>query len=205
MHIAQPVVRLAQGNAGGLEDPSLHDAYPAHAAFPGPAQRRDDEANVWAGDENLVDANLVVHYRVNDPVAALLLCQPQNADWVVVGGETRVRGLLEGEDVLATAAAMRAFGAEVIITPTAVPYDHPENYVMKAKAIAEKRMQRHPTLAVELGSTHLGAAETAAAVRRFQAEQGLEQNGMIDGVTAALLPAAGITSSGLYSTPVNFL
>jgi 3-phosphoshikimate 1-carboxyvinyltransferase len=28
-------------------------------------------------------------------------------------GETRVRGLLEGEDVLATAAAMRAFGAEV--------------------------------------------------------------------------------------------
>ncbi|MXQ08878.1 3-phosphoshikimate 1-carboxyvinyltransferase [Alphaproteobacteria bacterium GH1-50] len=28
-------------------------------------------------------------------------------------GETRIRGLLEGEDVLATAAAMRAFGAEV--------------------------------------------------------------------------------------------
>ncbi|AZQ66404.1 3-phosphoshikimate 1-carboxyvinyltransferase [Silicimonas algicola] len=28
-------------------------------------------------------------------------------------GETKVRGLLEGEDVLATAAAMRAFGAEV--------------------------------------------------------------------------------------------
>ncbi|MWD28101.1 3-phosphoshikimate 1-carboxyvinyltransferase [Aquicoccus sp. SCR17] len=29
-------------------------------------------------------------------------------------GETRITGLLEGEDVLATAAAMRAFGAEVI-------------------------------------------------------------------------------------------
>lgn len=28
-------------------------------------------------------------------------------------GETRIRGLLEGDDVLATAAAMRAFGAEV--------------------------------------------------------------------------------------------
>ena len=28
-------------------------------------------------------------------------------------GETRVSGLLEGEDVLATARAMRAFGAEV--------------------------------------------------------------------------------------------
>lgn len=32
---------------------------------------------------------------------------------------------------------LRAFGAEVIITPTAVPPDHPENYVMKAKAIAK--------------------------------------------------------------------
>lgn len=31
---------------------------------------------------------------------------------------------------------LRAFGAEVIITPTAVPPDHPENYVMKAKSIA---------------------------------------------------------------------
>jgi len=32
---------------------------------------------------------------------------------------------------------LRAFGAEVIITPTAVPPDHPEHYVVKAKAIAE--------------------------------------------------------------------
>jgi cystathionine beta-synthase len=31
---------------------------------------------------------------------------------------------------------LRAFGAQVIITPTAVPPDHPENYVMKAKSIA---------------------------------------------------------------------
>ncbi len=33
---------------------------------------------------------------------------------------------------------LRAFGAEVIITPTAVPPDHPDNYVMKAKAIAAR-------------------------------------------------------------------
>jgi cystathionine beta-synthase len=32
---------------------------------------------------------------------------------------------------------LKAFGAEVIITPTAVPPDHPDNYVMKAKAIAK--------------------------------------------------------------------
>ena len=32
---------------------------------------------------------------------------------------------------------LKAFGAEVIITPTAVPADHPDNYVMMAKRIAE--------------------------------------------------------------------
>lgn len=31
---------------------------------------------------------------------------------------------------------LRAYGAEVVITPTAVPPDHPENYIMKAKQIA---------------------------------------------------------------------
>ena len=30
---------------------------------------------------------------------------------------------------------LRAFGAEVVVTPTAVPPDHPDNYVMKAKQI----------------------------------------------------------------------
>ena len=33
---------------------------------------------------------------------------------------------------------LRAFGAEVIITPTAVAHDHPDNYVMMAKRIAEQ-------------------------------------------------------------------
>jgi cystathionine beta-synthase len=32
---------------------------------------------------------------------------------------------------------LKAFGAEVIITPTAVPPDHPDNYVMKAKQITK--------------------------------------------------------------------
>lgn len=33
---------------------------------------------------------------------------------------------------------LKAFGAEVIITPTAVAYDHPDNYVVMAKRIAEE-------------------------------------------------------------------
>jgi cystathionine beta-synthase len=32
---------------------------------------------------------------------------------------------------------LRAFGADVVITPTAVPPDHPEHYLQKAKSIAE--------------------------------------------------------------------
>jgi cystathionine beta-synthase len=32
---------------------------------------------------------------------------------------------------------LRAFGAEVVITPTAVPHDHPEHYLQRAKSIAE--------------------------------------------------------------------
>jgi cystathionine beta-synthase len=34
---------------------------------------------------------------------------------------------------------LRAFGAEVIVTPTAVPPDHPDNYVQMAKRIAKER------------------------------------------------------------------
>jgi cystathionine beta-synthase len=33
---------------------------------------------------------------------------------------------------------LKAFGAEVIVTPTAVPPDHPDNYVMMAKRLAEE-------------------------------------------------------------------
>lgn len=33
---------------------------------------------------------------------------------------------------------LKAFGAQVIVTPTAVPPDHPDNYVMMAKRIAEE-------------------------------------------------------------------
>ena len=36
-----------------------------------------------------------------------------------------------------TVRLLRAYGAEVIITPSTVPPDHPDNYVMKAKSIAE--------------------------------------------------------------------
>ena len=33
---------------------------------------------------------------------------------------------------------LKAYGAEVVITPTAVPPDHPDHYVMKAKQIVHE-------------------------------------------------------------------
>jgi cystathionine beta-synthase len=33
---------------------------------------------------------------------------------------------------------LKAYGAEVVVTPTAVPPDHPENYIMKAKQIVKE-------------------------------------------------------------------
>ncbi|NQT51532.1 cation-translocating P-type ATPase family protein, partial [bacterium] len=39
-----------------------------------------DESTVWAGDENLVDVNIVVHYRVTDAAAALFLVGETTAD-----------------------------------------------------------------------------------------------------------------------------
>jgi len=57
-------------------------------------ERRPEEAVVWAGDEQLVDVNLVVHYRVADPVAAVLTLGatlPDGADkW-----DALIRGLAE--------------------------------------------------------------------------------------------------------------
>ena len=43
------------------------------------------------------------------------------------------------------ARLLRALGAEVMITPTAVPPDHPENYIVKGRAIA--RANRTPIFA----------------------------------------------------------
>ncbi len=39
---------------------------------------------------------------------------------------------------------LKAYGAEVVITPTAVPPDHPDNYVMKAKQIVAETPGRDP-------------------------------------------------------------
>ena len=54
---------------------------------------------------------------------------------------------------------LKAFGAEVIVTPTAVPPDHPDNYVMMAKRIA------HETPNAILANQFYNDANLAGALR----------------------------------------
>jgi Cu+-exporting ATPase len=61
--------------------------------------RQEAEATVWAGDENLVDVTLVVHYRVADPRRALFAVGEQ-----LDAGKSKWDALVRG----ATEAALRA-------------------------------------------------------------------------------------------------
>jgi HflK protein len=54
---------------GSFEEPPAYEWNVQHRG--GRSERRAEEATVLAGDENLVDVNLVVQYRVADPRAAL--------------------------------------------------------------------------------------------------------------------------------------
>ena len=54
---------------------------------------------------------------------------------------------------------LKAFGAEVIVTPTAVPPDHPDNYVMMAKRIAQRNAER------DSGESVLQRRELTGALR----------------------------------------
>jgi regulator of protease activity HflC (stomatin/prohibitin superfamily) len=73
-HIVKPaeVRRVEIGfrtTAGSFAEPPAYDWNVQHRG--GRYLREEDEAAVWLGDENLADVNAVVHYRIDDPVAAL--------------------------------------------------------------------------------------------------------------------------------------
>jgi Cu+-exporting ATPase len=54
---------------GASDEPAAYEWSVQHRG--GRYERLDEEAAVWAGDENLVDVNFVVHYRVADAAKAL--------------------------------------------------------------------------------------------------------------------------------------
>jgi cystathionine beta-synthase len=92
---------------------------------------------------------------------------------------------------------LRAFGAEVVITPTAVPPDHPENYVMKAKAIAAE------TPGAVLANQFYNPANPEAHYRTTGPELWEQSDGRISHFFAGAGTGGTITGTGRFLKEKN--
>ncbi len=87
---------------------------------------------------------------------------------------------------------LKAFGAQVIITPTAVPPDHPDNYVMMAKRIA------HETPNAILADQFYNQANPEAHYRSTGPEIWEQTEGRITHFVAAAGTGGTLTGVGRY-------
>jgi cysteine synthase len=87
---------------------------------------------------------------------------------------------------------LKAFGAQVIVTPTAVPPDHPDNYVMMAKRIAEE------TPNAILANQFYNQANPEAHYRTTGPELWEQTEGRITHFVAAAGTGGTITGVGRY-------
>ncbi|HKN67945.1 MAG TPA: pyridoxal-phosphate dependent enzyme [Gemmatimonadaceae bacterium] len=87
---------------------------------------------------------------------------------------------------------LKAFGAEVIVTPTAVPPDHPDNYVMMAKRIA------HETPNAILANQFYNDANSEAHYATTGPELWEQTDGRITHFVAAAGTGGTITGVGRY-------
>mgnify|MGYP006176322271 CR=1 FL=1 len=87
---------------------------------------------------------------------------------------------------------LKAFGAEVIVTPTAVPPDHPDNYVVMAKRIAEQ------TPNAILANQFYNQANPEAHYRTTGPELWEQTEGRITHFVAAAGTGGTITGVGRY-------
>jgi cystathionine beta-synthase len=87
---------------------------------------------------------------------------------------------------------LKAFGAEVIVTPTAVAPDHPDNYVMMAKRIA------HETPNAILANQFYNQANPQAHYRTTGPELWQQTGGRITHFVAAAGTGGTITGAGRY-------
>jgi cystathionine beta-synthase len=92
---------------------------------------------------------------------------------------------------------LKAFGAEVIITPTAVAHDHPDNYVMMAKRIAEQ------TPGAVLANQFYNQANPAAHYATTGPELWEQTEGRITHFVAAAGTGGTITGVGRYLKEKN--
>jgi cystathionine beta-synthase len=87
---------------------------------------------------------------------------------------------------------LKAFGADVVIVPTAVPADHPENYVMKAKQIA------HDTPGAILANQFYNPANTEAHYRTTGPELWEQTDGRITHFVAGAGTGGTVSGAGRY-------
>ncbi|HEU4631357.1 MAG TPA: pyridoxal-phosphate dependent enzyme [Gemmatimonadaceae bacterium] len=92
---------------------------------------------------------------------------------------------------------LKAFGAEVIVTPTAVPPDHPDNYVMMAKRIA------HETPNAILANQFYNQANPEAHYATTGPELWEQTEGRITHFVAAAGTGGTITGVGRYLKEKN--
>jgi cystathionine beta-synthase len=92
---------------------------------------------------------------------------------------------------------LKAFGAEVIVTPTAVAPDHPDNYVMMAKRIAEE------TPNAVLANQFYNQANTEAHYATTGPELWEQTEGRITHFVAAAGTGGTITGVGRYLKEKN--
>jgi len=168
---------------GPFEEPPAYEWNVQHRG--GRSERRVDEATVLAGDENLADVNLVVHYRVSNPQAALLKVGRRRADgtskWdtlVRAVAEAALREVMAGrsvEDVLSAgrtvveegirgrvAAALEAYGTGFTVDAVCLGDVHPPVEVVPAfREVASAREEKE----AKVNEAEAYQFETAALAR----------------------------------------
>jgi cystathionine beta-synthase len=92
---------------------------------------------------------------------------------------------------------LRAFGAEVIVTPTAVPPDHPDNYVMKAKQIA------HDTPGAILANQFYNPANPDAHYRSTGPELWTQTSGTLTHLVGSAGTGGTLSGAGKYLKEKN--
>ncbi len=92
---------------------------------------------------------------------------------------------------------LKAYGAEVVITPTAVPPDHPENYVMKAKQIV------HDTPGAILANQFYNQVNPAAHYATTGPEIWQQTGGKVTHFVAAAGTGGTVSGTGKYLKEQN--
>jgi cystathionine beta-synthase len=87
---------------------------------------------------------------------------------------------------------LKAYGAEVVITPTAVPPDHPDNYVMKAKQIV------HETPGAILANQFYNQVNPEAHYRATGPEIWEQTEGRVTHFVAAAGTGGTVSGAGKY-------